>query len=406
LSFLLSETILLYAIVHASEIGYFLLHLPGHVGQPIMEHFPRGGLRKESLGTLDAWWDLGGYYHLTGPLRGLRKIHILVYGCENFVSNTMLKGIWDSYPRPRFKSERYVCVRVLFNSRYLHIIAVLSLPFRCEEYKMANPGSGSRNFPIGGMGEHAQTSPDYGALRLALGRASGLLSSGAGPTNVTPTRADIPLTSVEKGPDPTDSVYFRSTIPAKTDESFRMNPSPVTVGFGQEDGWRGMRRSQSAELERKDRQAQNLPDPAFDNLLNRLQWEYIGREENEETHASRDNALAGTFRYLPSTHIQESSGGVPEKFQPGRESLSVVRNITIRDSKRTKSRTKDDDYKRRVSISSSIGTLAPDRRAVGTTLPYHQQRLGQSISALTGIGISPTPLPANGGGVSTRCFVV
>ncbi len=123
---------------------------------------------------------------------------------------------------------------------------------------MANPGSGSRNFPISGMDEHGQTSPGFDALRVALGRAAGLFSSGAGPTNVTPPRADIPLTSVEKGPDPTDSVFLRSRPPVKTDANFRMatlgetNHSPATVGFGQEDGWRGVRRTQSAELERKE----------------------------------------------------------------------------------------------------------------------------------------------------------
>ena len=50
-----------------------LLHLPGHVGHHIMEHFSRGGLREERLGTLVASRDLGGYYHLTSSLRGVRK---------------------------------------------------------------------------------------------------------------------------------------------------------------------------------------------------------------------------------------------------------------------------------------------------------------------------------------------
>jgi hypothetical protein len=81
--------------------------------------------------------------------------------------------------------------------------------------------------------------------------------------------------------------------------------------------------------------------------------DYLGAEEGKKNHETRENTNAGNFRYLPSSPHQESSGVVPERFRAGRESLSVVRNVTVRDSKRTKARVKDDDYKRRVSISPS-----------------------------------------------------
>ncbi len=46
---------------------------------------------------------------------------------------------------------------------------------------------------------------------------------------------------------------------------------------------------------------------------------------------------------------------VPERFRAGRESSSVIRNVTnIRDSKRPKARAQDHDYQRRSSISSSL----------------------------------------------------
>ncbi len=243
---------------------------------------------------------------------------------------------------------------------------------------------------------------------ISLTKASPLV--GTGPTNVTPTRTDTPLTSGETAFSRTESVFLRPRSPVTTAKNVRMvtqgganaYPSPVTFGVGQEDGWRGVRRTQVAELERKDRQALNLPDPAFDEtkLLDRLQiaGDKLGREENEGAYESRENALAGTFHYLPSSHHQESSSGVPDRFHPGRESLSVVRNITIRDSKRTKTRTKDDDYKRRVFISSSIGTLAAGHNLVGPASFSHQHRLGQSSSALAGFGNSPSPRPISGGG--------
>jgi hypothetical protein len=173
----------------------------------------------------------------------------------------------DPYPE-----RMLVCVRYL-----THDTCILSLyydyVFRYDRHKMASSGSSSRKFPIGGIDEHGQASPGFEALRGIFGRVAGSLSSGAKTTNVTPTRADIPLTSAEKVHSQTESVFLRSRSPVNSVPNFRMvtqgdtNPSPVTFGVDQEDGWRGVRRTQWADLERKDRQAKNLPDPAFDDLL-------------------------------------------------------------------------------------------------------------------------------------------
>ncbi len=52
---------------------------------------------------------------------------------------------------------------------------------------------------------------------------------------------------------------------------------------------------------------------------------------------------------------------VPDRFRAGRESLSVIRNITVRESKRPKARTHDHDYKRRSSISPSLRVMPAGR---------------------------------------------
>jgi hypothetical protein len=273
---------------------------------------------------------------------------------------------------------------------------------------MANSGSFSWNYPRGGVDEHGQTSPGYEALRGALGRLTSSLPSGItgtpNVTNVTPTRLDLPLTSAEKAHSRTESVFlqnFRTGSPAEANAN---NHSSVAVGSGQEGGRSAVRRSYVADLERKDRQALLLPDPAFDDLLNRLTLarDRIGREEHEGFSESRDHVPSGTLRYLPSSHPhhQEPTGDVPARFQPGRESLSVVRNITVRDSKRTKTRTRDNDYKRRVSISSSIGVESADRSHAESAVPYQASRFGQRTPALGDFGASPSPRPVSGGGGS------
>jgi hypothetical protein len=279
---------------------------------------------------------------------------------------------------------------------------------RFESDNMADSGSSSRNIPKGGMNEHGRTSPGFEALRGVLGRIAGTLpAESSGATNVTPARMKFPLTSVEKVRPRTEPVFSRARSPVTTASNVRMvtqgggnaNPSPETVDFGQGEGETGVRRTHLSDLERKDREAKNLPEPSFDNLLNRLQiaGDHFGREEEDGAYETRDNAYAGNFHYLPSSHYQESSGIVPDRFHADRESLSVIQNITIRDSKRTKTRTKDDDYKRRVSISSTSGMLTASRSPAGSALPYHHMVHGSRREN------SPSPGPVfGGGGLITR----
>jgi hypothetical protein len=65
-------------------------------------------------------------------------------------------------------------------------------------------------------------------------------------------------------------------------------------------------------------------------------------------------------RVIPSY----STNDIPLRFHAGRESLSVKKNITVRDLKRPKERSQDKDYKQRYSISPGhqIGVYLPDSR--------------------------------------------
>ncbi len=67
-----------------------------------------------------------------------------------------------------------------------------------------------------------------------------------------------------------------------------------------------------------------------------------------------------------SIRVPESLSVVPERFHQGRKSLSVTRNVTVRESKRPKARVHDQDYRRRSSMSPSVRQpLIPE---VGTHL--------------------------------------
>ena len=57
------------------------------------------------------------------------------------------------------------------------------------------------------------------------------------------------------------------------------------------------------------------------------------------------------FHHFPHDNCRDNYHDVPERFHAGRESLSVRRNITIRDSKRPKERSQDRDYKQRYSLT-------------------------------------------------------
>ncbi len=74
-----------------------------------------------------------------------------------------------------------------------------------------------------------------------------------------------------------------------------------------------------------------------------------GREQRVSPHYS-----PGDFHYFSHPQNQSSSSAVPDRFRPGRESESVIQNITIRGSKRPKARSSDVAYQRRSSLSPAI----------------------------------------------------
>ncbi len=87
--------------------------------------------------------------------------------------------------------------------------------------------------------------------------------------------------------------------------------------------------------------------------------------------------LFGSSEAMPDHSI--SSGIVPDRFRAGRESLSVIRNVTIRESKRPKARLQDHEYNRRSSIypstriqlaqsgSPPMGNMIPTNRPESST---------------------------------------
>jgi hypothetical protein len=72
----------------------------------------------------------------------------------------------------------------------------------------------------------------------------------------------------------------------------------------------------------------------------------------------------------------DSSGVALDRFREGRESLSVIRNVTVRETKRPKTRSQDHDYKRRFSSSSTIPNLVSNHGSgespVGRNQTQHQ----------------------------------
>ena len=93
---------------------------------------------------------------------------------------------------------------------------------------------------------------------------------------------------------------------------------------------------------------------------------------NEEYFSER-----GSKEAMVGREQLEYSGGVPVRFQKGRESLSVQRNVTIRDSKRPKARSSDEDYRRRVSGFPATMRLALEAHSGASVSPgttrYHRE---------------------------------
>jgi len=146
--------------------------------------------------------------------------------------------------------------------------------------------------------------------------------------------------------------------------------SPVFAGFmHSEDYERGRRAGESESRERFDEEIQGLLNPGVKEVVSRLEevQEFYNEAFPNETGRILGAREVGSsddpdyFRYSQehqvSSQHRETPGRVPERFQAGRESLSVTRNITVRDSKRPKARSQDKDYKRRFSSSGPIHNL-------------------------------------------------
>ncbi len=72
-----------------------------------------------------------------------------------------------------------------------------------------------------------------------------------------------------------------------------------------------------------------------------------GPPSNEEYFVEGESKRAYVERTIPTSMTTD----IPLRFHAGRESLSVKRNITVRELKRPKERAQDRDYKQRYSIS-------------------------------------------------------
>jgi hypothetical protein len=102
---------------------------------------------------------------------------------------------------------------------------------------------------------------------------------------------------------------------------------------------------------------------------------------------------------LPDHHflLSDTNRGrisdVPERFHAGRESLSVRRNVTVRDAKRPKERSRDKEYKQRYSLTpgKQVGGLDYDRQSSGDN-PSSPARTIDWPVLLSPYGCKPSPL--------------
>ncbi len=89
-------------------------------------------------------------------------------------------------------------------------------------------------------------------------------------------------------------------------------------------------------------------------------------------------------------------GRVPERFHQGRESLSVIRNVTIRESKRPKARSSDRDYQRKCSASSSVLWSVLDFQSSSAPPPGGNSGLSPAPHGRSDGGFPITPTSSGG----------
>jgi hypothetical protein len=321
------------------------------------------------------------------------------------IPKTTLKTVWGNYPElTRLVNQITVAPHALTYDN-----CILSLCYRYEPQEMAES-------PEGGMDEYGNTSPGFDVLRAALGRITASLpTEPRGAANVTPTRVILPHTSEEKFRSRGESAFSISRSPVITATKSRMAirgeetpnpPSTAPVDFGHSGGENGERRTFQGGEDQGLVPGNFLPDPAFNELLHRMKLagDNFGDNERGGNNGANTNE-AGIFHYLSSPQTQVFPAELPERFRAGRESSSVVRNVTVRDSKRTKTRTRDDDYKRRVSISSSTVLYPVHQSPADSAVPYNYTRREQDSSS----GLIPrnfsSPNAGYGGGGNYNEFL-
>ena len=198
------------------------------------------------------------------------------------------------------------------------------------------------------------------------------------------------LTSPRERLDSRVGSVSRPTIPRSQDFLFQSSTifrpettpisSPVFTGFIPSEGYeRGRQVDEDESHARYDGEVEELLNPGYGQMVARLkevQDYYSETFPKEAENGVGSMSVVGDYRNLPhSLQIQSSpsvhpsprdeglSGRVPDRFHTGRESLSVLQNVTKRESKRPKARSQDHDYKRRFSSSGPMPNLSTYRDA-------------------------------------------
>jgi hypothetical protein len=145
--------------------------------------------------------------------------------------------------------------------------------------------------------------------------------------------------------------------------------SPVFAGFIHSEEPAGGRRTGVSDF--RERESGNFVNPEHDELFARLNEvkEFYNETSPQETVRileAREIESSDDLHYYRfsqtnqvSPPIRVPSGTVPERFHAGRESLSVTRNVTIRESKRPKARSQDCAYRRRSLTSDQRLPIFP-----------------------------------------------
>ena len=224
------------------------------------------------------------------------------------------------------------------------------------------------------------TNPDLDALELEWQRIADREGMSRNLTQPGPTpdrseRAKPSLTSSGKTKGsvfrPTTSLPRNFRLQKSTVVGPEMTPisSPVFAGFSRsEDKEEGSRMGESETFDRYDGEVGELLNPGYGEMLARLNEvkefyneafpHETGRIGTREIDSPGDPYYSRSSPQIQvSSQSQAPSAVVPERFHAGRESLSVIRNVTVRESKRPKARSQDRDYKRRFSTSDPIHSL-------------------------------------------------